>query len=130
MSPHSDLAGDVSRAAAADPEANADPEEPPPEDDATWTREFFHEENIMHTLQCLLRSGGRTIEDLCRMCIDASASDVVPALTPEGLMPFSNNYGSVVPLDKNFIKIKDEVLIFGAASFMFKCLTHTYVNGD
>ena len=45
MSPHSDLAGDVSRAAAADPEANADPEEPPPEDDATWTREFFHEEN-------------------------------------------------------------------------------------
>ena len=144
MSPHSDLAGDVSRAAAADPEANADPEEPPPEDDATWTREFFHEENIMHTLQCLLRSGGRTIEDLCRMCIDASASDVVPALTPEGLMPFSNNYGYVfryedmnkkqiralravvetmaaenrvmrcvhennfyvVPLNKNFIKIK------------------------
>ena len=89
LSTHSDLAGDVSRAAAADPE------EPPPEDDATWTREFFHEENIMHTLQCLLRSGGRTIEDLCRMCIDASASDVVPALTPEGLMPFSNNYGYV-----------------------------------
>jgi hypothetical protein len=168
MSPHSDLAGDVSRAAAADPEANADPEEPPPEDDATWTREFFHEENIMHTLQCLLRSGGRTIEDLCRMCIDASASDVVPALTPEGLMPFSNNYGYVfryedmnkkqiralrtvvetmaaenrvmrcvhennfyvVPLNKNFIKIKDEVLVFGAASFMSKCLTHTYVSGD
>ncbi len=62
--------------------------------------------------------------------MDASASDVVPALTPEGLMPFSNNYGYVVPLDKNFINIKDEVLIFGAASFMFKCLTHTYVNGD
>jgi hypothetical protein len=103
MSPHSDLAGDVSREAAdADPEAKADPEasntedsEEPPEDDATWTREFFHEENIMHILQCLLRSGGRTIEDLCRMCIDASASDVVPALTTEGLMPFSNNYGYV-----------------------------------
>ncbi len=60
--------GDVSRAAAADPE------EPPPEDDATWTREFFHEENIT--------------ENRVMRCVH------------------ENNF-YVVPLNKNFIKIKD-----------------------
>lgn len=141
-----------------------------PDDDACqdWITEFFDEENILYTMQCLLRNGGRTLEDLCKLCVDASASDIVAALTPEGLMPFSNNYGYVfkyehmtkrqirallaivdsmavqnrmmrcvhennfyiVPLNKNFMKIKDEVLIFGATSFMCKGLAYTYLQWD
>jgi hypothetical protein len=60
-----------------------------------WIKEFFDAHNIVHTMQSLLRGGGRTVADLCKMCIAAHASDLVPALTPEGLMPFSNNYGYV-----------------------------------
>jgi hypothetical protein len=46
-------------------------------------------------MQRLLRAGGRTVADLCKKCIAAHASDLVPALTPVVLMPFSNNYGYV-----------------------------------
>jgi hypothetical protein len=60
-----------------------------------WIKEFFDAHNIVHTMQSLLRVGGRTVADLCKMCIAAHASDLVPAITPEGLMPFSNNYGYV-----------------------------------
>lgn len=157
------------------PDATASSDVPMPQaacpgDDACqdWITEFFDEENIMYTMQCLLRNGGRTLEDLCKLCVDASASDIVAALTPEGLMPFSNNYGYVfkyehmtkkqirallaivdsmavqnrmmrcvhennfyiVPLNKNFVKIKDEVLIFGANSFKCKGLAYTYLQWD
>jgi hypothetical protein len=40
-----------------------------------------------------------------------------------------NNF-YIVPLNKNFVKIKDEVLIFGATSFMCKGLAHTYLQWD
>jgi len=136
--------------------------------DEEWTTHFFDEENIVHSLQSLLRNGGHAIDDLCKLCIDASASDIVAALTPEGLMPFSNNYGYVfkyehmtksqiralvkvidfmaaqnrmmrcvhennfyvVPLNKNFVKIRDEVLLFGAASYICSELWHTYARPD
>lgn len=135
---------------------------------AEKTKHFFDEENIVHSLQSLLRNGGHAIDDLCKLCIDASASDIVAALTPEGLMPFSNNYGYVfkyehmtksqiralvkvidsmaaqnrmmrcvhennfyvVPLNKNFVKIRDEVLLFGAASYICSELWHTYARPD
>jgi hypothetical protein len=133
-----------------------------------WIKHFFDTHNIVHTLQSLLSGGGRTVADLCKMCIAAHASDLVPALTPEGLMPFSNNYGYVfryadmtrkqiqslvavidvmkggdrimrcvhendfyiVPLHKNFIRIRDEVLLFGAAAFMLKNLTQSFLRSD
>jgi hypothetical protein len=136
--------------------------------DEEWSKHFFDEENIVHSLQSLLRNGGHAIDDLCKLCIDASASDIVAALTPEGLMPFSNNYGYVfkyehmtksqiralvqviesmaaqnrmmrcvhennfyvVPLNKNFVKIRDEVLLFGAASYICSELWHTYARPD
>ena len=119
-----------------------------------WIAEFFEADSIVHTMQSLLRGGGHTASDLCKMCIVAHESDLVPALTPEGLMPFSNNYGYVfrysdmtkkqikalvavidtmkvgdrmmrcvhendfyiVPLCRQFIRIQDEVLLFGAAT--------------
>jgi hypothetical protein len=133
-----------------------------------WIKEFFDAHNIVHTMQSLLRGGGRTVADLCKMCIAAHASDLVPALTPEGLMPFSNNYGYVfkyadmtrkqiqslvavidvmkvgdrimrcvhendfyiVPLHKNFMRIRDEVLLFGAAAFMLKALSQSVLRHD
>jgi hypothetical protein len=133
-----------------------------------WIKEFFDAHNIVHTMQSLLRGGGRTVADLCKMCITAHASDLVPALTPEGLMPFSNNYGYVfkyadmtrkqiqslvavidimkvgdrimrcvhendfyiVPLHKNFMRIRDEVLLFGAAAFMIKALSQSVLRHD
>lgn len=167
--------GQVSRAIMPASEGSSDgPAEHPPAtstgDDACqdWINEFFDEQNIIHTMQCLLRNGGRTIEDLCKLCVDASASDIVAALTPEGLMPFSNNYGYVfkyehmtkkqirallaivesmaaqnrmmrcvhennfyiVPLNKNFVKIRDEVLVFGATAFMCNGLTYTHIQWD
>jgi hypothetical protein len=148
--------------------APASPEAPEHNVQEEWINEFFDAHNIVHTLQSLLRGGGRTVADLCKMCIAAHASDLVPALTPEGLMPFSNNYGYVfryadmtrkqikalvavidlmkvgdrimrcvhendfyvVPLHKNFIRIRDEVLLFGAASFMLKHLTQSLLRDD
>lgn len=161
------MAADSPRAAAA-PAADAAPAAAEPPASETWIAHFFGEDSIVHTLQCLLRGGGRTIEDLCKLCIDANASDIVAALTPEGLMPFSNNYGYVfryedmnkrqlaalvavvdsmtvrnrmmkcvhennfyiVPLDPDFKKIADAVLLFGAASFLSQCLAQTVVGGD
>jgi hypothetical protein len=146
----------------------ASPARDPEDADEQWAKHFFDEENIVHSLQSLLRNGGHAIDDLCKLCIDASASDIVAALTPEGLMPFSNNYGYVfkyehmtksqiralvkvidamatqnrmmrcvhennfyvVPLNKNFVKIRDEVLLFGAASFICSELAHTSARPD
>jgi hypothetical protein len=142
----------------------------PPKNDTQeeWIKEFFDATNIVHTMQSLLRGGGRTVADLCKLCIAAHASDLVPALTPEGLMPFSNNYAYVfkysdmnrkqikslvavidfmrvgdrmmrcvhendfyiVPLHKNFIRIRDEVLLFGAATFMRQCLSQSLLRND
>jgi len=76
-------------------QAPASPAAPEHSVQEEWIQEFFDAHNIVHTLQSLLRGGGRTVADLCKMCIAAHASDLVPALTPEGLMPFSNNYGYV-----------------------------------
>lgn len=133
-----------------------------------WISEFFTAEHIVHTLQSLLRNGGHTISDLCKLCVAANASDLVPAFTPEGLMPFSNNYGYVfrysdmsrrqlralvavidgmktsersmrcvhendfyiIPLCCNFVRVDDEVLLFGACTFMQKQLMHTRIQMD
>ena len=138
------------------------------EPDEDWTQYFFDEKNIVHSMQSLLRNGGHAVDDLCKLCIDANASDIVAALTPEGLMPFSNNYAYVfkyqhmtkpqirallrvidnmaaqnrmmrcvhennfyvVPLNKNFVRIRDEVILFGAASYMCSELSHTFARPD
>lgn len=143
-----------------------EPAAPPVEE--AWVAEFFGPETIVHTMQSLLRGGGRTISDLCKMCTAAHSSDLVPAFTPEGLMPFSNNYTYVfqysdmtkrqvkalvalidsmtggnrsmrcvhendfyiLPLNKDFMRVRDEVLLFGAAAFMTKGLTHASRTGD
>lgn len=143
-----------------------EPAEPPA--DEAWIAEFFDAENIVHTMQSLLRGGGRTISDLCKMCIAAHCSDLVPAFTPEGLMPFSNNYAYVfqysdmtkrqvralvaiidsmtggnrsmrcvhendfyiMPINKDFLRVRDEVLLFGAAAFMTKGITHSLHTSD
>jgi len=133
-----------------------------------WIAEFFEADSIVHTMQSLLRGGGHTASDLCKMCIVAHESDLVPALTPEGLMPFSNNYGYVfrysdmtkkqikalvavidtmkvgdrmmrcvhendfyiVPLCRHFIRIEDEVLLFGAATFMQQHLMQSRIQSN
>ena len=62
-----------------------------------WFAEFFDKDNIVMTFQLLLRTSGRTLNDLQELCIVALNTDIVPALTQEGLMPFSNNYTYVIP---------------------------------
>jgi hypothetical protein len=65
-----------------------------------WFDEFFNKDNIVMTLQILLKSSGRTLLDLQQLCIIALNTDVVPALTQEGLMPFSNNFTYVIPYSR------------------------------
>ena len=133
-----------------------------------WISEFFEADSIVHTMQSLLRCGGHTVGDLCKLCIAAHESDLVPALTQEGLMPFSNNYAYVfrysdmtkkqikaliavldavqvgshtmrcvnendfyiVPLCSNFIRIQDDVLLFGAGSFMKQHLMQSRMQSN
>ena len=65
-----------------------------------WFEEFFDKDNIVMTFQLLLRASGRTLDDLQELCIVALNTDIVPALTQEGLMPFSNNYTYVIPYSR------------------------------
>ena len=62
-----------------------------------WQQAFFGKECIVSTLQTLLRPSGQTLFDLQTLCIVAINTEIVPALTMEGLMPFSNNYSYVIP---------------------------------
>ena len=62
-----------------------------------WEQYFFAPNSIVSTLQTLLRPSAQVLEDLQTLCITALQTDIVPALTQEGLMPFANNYSYVFP---------------------------------
>ena len=65
-----------------------------------WQQAFFGKEYIVSTLQTLLRPSGQTLSDLQTLCIVAINTELVPALTMEGLMPFSDNYSYVIPYSR------------------------------
>lgn len=65
-----------------------------------WQQAFFVKDVIVSTLQTLLRPSGQTLADLQALCIVAMNTEIVPALTMEGLMPFSNNYSYVIPYSR------------------------------
>jgi len=62
-----------------------------------WADAFFGKKVIISTLQTLLKPTGRTLLDLQQLCTVALNTDLVPALTSEGLLPFINNYSYVFP---------------------------------
>ena len=65
-----------------------------------WVEAFFGKQVIISTLQTLLKPSGRTLVDLQQLCTISLNTDLVPALTNEGLLPFINNYSYVYPYDQ------------------------------
>jgi hypothetical protein len=63
----------------------------------SWVDFFFDENNIMNSLQTLLKDSGQTLNDMVTLCTIMLNSELVPALTSEGLMPFANQYAYVIP---------------------------------
>lgn len=68
-----------------------------------WFDAFFGEENIVYTIQAMMRNlnsvghkHNKSSNDLCALCITISNSKIVPALTNSGLAPFLNNYMYVI----------------------------------
>jgi hypothetical protein len=65
MSPRAELAGGLEASSrAADPEAEA----PRPEDDVTWTREFFHEENPPFGTEFCVGAVSKNVQDGAAKC--------------------------------------------------------------
>ena len=63
----------------------------------SWTREFFSEEHIVHTMQHLLHDSTYSVDYLCRLCVTASQDHAVLAFNLQGLMPFANHPEFVFP---------------------------------
>jgi len=57
----------------------------------SWAAEFFDENFIVNTFQCLLQNTAQSVEDLCRLCVAAREDRVVLAFNVHGLMPFATH---------------------------------------
>lgn len=62
-----------------------------------WCFHFFGEETIVHTLQCLLLSTNKTIEDLCALCCALHHSKIIIGLSQQGLMPIAGDHLYMFP---------------------------------
>ena len=64
---------------------------------SSWFSVFFDEQNIVHTMQCLLIDTSKTIEDLSALCVAMHNNPMVLSFTHTGLMPIASAHMYIYP---------------------------------
>ena len=66
----------------------------------SWTEAFFDEQNIVHSIQCMLLDTDKTIEELTALCVAMHNNHIVLCFTEKGLMPIAGAHMYVFPYSK------------------------------